>query len=49
MTDNMKAFVIANKIDLPIEIDGNPFEGLCEEEIIRIQMETQNLISYITH
>lgn len=49
MTDKMKAFVIANKIDLPTEIDGNPFEGLCDEEIIRIQMETQNLIGYISH
>lgn len=49
MTERMLAFVKENGIEMPIEIEGNPFEGLCDEEILRIQMATQDLFAYIIH
>ncbi len=45
----MLVFVKENGIDMPIEVDGNPFEGLCEEEILQVQMATQKIFSYISH
>ena len=49
MTERMLAFAKENGIEMPIEIEGNPFDGLCDEEILRIQMATQELFGYISH
>ncbi|MCU4177762.1 hypothetical protein [Carboxylicivirga sp. N1Y90] len=49
MTEKMLAFVKENGIEMPVEIEGNPFDGLCDEEILRIQMATQGLFGYMSH
>ncbi|WP_158027260.1 hypothetical protein [Labilibacter marinus] len=36
MSEKMKDFVKAFAIELPQEIDSNPFEGLTADEVMRI-------------